>query len=126
MKMAEETKLLMSVPRDVIDAQVKAAVATALNKDPEALVRAVVEAAMNAKKNSYDRETVWQEQINEMIRAVAREEFKAWLETQRAPIAKMIREKLGKSSKELIDKMAAKMVDGFTNIYVSLNWPDSR
>lgn len=124
--MSEETKLLMTVPRDVIDAQVKAAVAIALNKDPEALVRAVVEAAIGAKKNSYDRETIWQEQVNEMIREVAKEEFKAWLAAQRPAVAKMIKEKLGKNSKELIDKVAAKMVDGFQNVWISVNWPEAR
>ena len=124
--MADETKILMSVPKDVIDAQVRAAVATALNKDPEALVRAVVEAAMAAKKNSYDRETIWQEQVNEMIREVAREQFKEWLVEQKPAVSKMIREKLGKSSKDLIDKIAAKMVDGFSNVYLSISWPDGR
>jgi hypothetical protein len=124
--MSDDTKLLMTVPRDIIDAQVKAAIAIALNKDPAVLVRAVVDAAMSAKKNSYDRETIWQEQVNEMIREVAREQFKEWLVEQRPCVSKMIRDKLGKSSKELIDKVAAKMVDGFQNVYISIGWPDSR
>lgn len=124
--MSDDTKLLMTVPRDIIDAQVKAAIAIALNKDPAVLVRAVVDAAMGAKKNSYDRETIWQEQVNEMIREVAREQFKEWLVEQRPAVSKMIREKLGKSSKELVDKVAAKMVDGFQNVYISIGWPDSR
>ena len=120
----EETKLLMSIPKDVIDAQVRAAVAVALNKDPEALVRAVVEAAMNAKQNSYDRTTIWQEEINKMIRQVATDEFKAFLETQRPDIAKLIKEKLAKDTKTLLDVVTTKLAAGFSNLHLHVQWPD--
>lgn len=121
-----DTKLLMTVPRDIIDAQVKAAVAIALGKDPEALVRAVVESAMSAKKNSYDRETVWQDEVNKMIREVATEQFRAWLVEQKPAIAKLIRTKLAKDTKDLLDKVTTKMAEGFSNLYLSVTWPDSR
>ena len=122
--MADDTKILMTVPKDVIDAQVRAAVMVALNKDPEALVRAVVEAAMSQKKDHYSTQTIWMEQLNQMIRDVAKDEFKAWVEAQRPSIAKMIKAKLGDSTKGLVDKLSTKMAEGLTGVHFNISWPE--
>ena len=122
----EETKLLMTVPRDIIDAQVRAAVALALNKDPGALVKAVVEAALNQKKDSYSRDTIWMEQLNALIREVAKEEFTKWCESMRPEIAKLMKAKLGGNSKALVEQIATKMTSAMTSASVHVSWPESR
>lgn len=122
---SEDAKILMSVPKDIIHAQVQSAVVQALNKDPEALVRAVVEAAMQEKPRdsySYDKATIWQKMVNEEIRKVATEQFKIWLEQQKPVIAKQIQEFMGKSTKGMVQKIAEKMADSLNNFSININW----
>lgn len=122
--MADDTKLLMTVPRDIIDAQIRAAVAQALAVNPERMVRAVVDMALSRKRNEYDSRPMWEAAMDDMIRDVAKEEFKAWCEAQRPAIAKAIREKLGGNAKGLVDKIATKLADGLQNVHLSVSWPD--
>lgn len=123
--MAEDTKLLMTIPKDVIEAQVRAAVAVALSKDPEALVRAVVNAAMDQKDNrGYSGKTIWEEKTNEMIREVAHEAFRGWLEEQRPKIQKAVLARL-KSTGDVVEKIAAKFADKLqSNFSVSVHFKD--
>lgn len=118
-----DTQIMMKVPEEVITAQVKAAVASVLNKDPERLVRAVVDAAMAQKKDHYDKRSLWEEELNTMIRAVAREEFVAFLAEQRPGIAKLVREKLGGSKSKILDDLVGRVVDGVKNVNVAVHWP---
>lgn len=90
-----DQQILMTVPKEVIDANVKAAVVNALNKDPQALVRAVVDAALAQKDNrSYGSKTIWEDKVDEMILNVATETFNEWLNEQKPLIASTVRARL--------------------------------
>lgn len=114
-----ETQVMLKVPQEVIDAQVRAAVAAALGRDPEKLIAAVVNSAMQARGSHYDTgKTLFQTAVENEIREVAQQEFKKFLEEQRPAIAKQIREKLGGNAKGLVDKLAEKCADGVLRLDV--------
>jgi hypothetical protein len=87
-------KLPKGAVEGVINAHIQAAVFEALGKNPDRLIAKVVDKAMNHKANRYDRTTVFEEAIATEIRAVAREEFKKWLDENRPKIRDQIRAKL--------------------------------
>ena len=113
-----DTQIMLKVPQEVIDAQVRAAVAAALGRDPAKLIAAVVNSAMQAKNNHYDSRSIFQTALEEEIRSVAAEEFKKFLAEQRPAIAKQIREKLGGDAKGLVDKLAGKCADAVLKLDV--------
>lgn len=111
--MSNSNAVMINVSEDIIKAHVQAAVQQVLNRDPERLVKAVVDAAMSQKRNGYSNEkTIWEEQLNEAIRAVAQETFREWIESVKPAVAKMVRERFegpkGKETiKTIVDKMTA-------------------
>lgn len=122
-----ESAVTMQVSKDIIDAHVKAAVASVLNKDPEALVRAVVDAAMNERdRNSYSSDpTIWGKQVNQMIREVAKATFNEWLDEQKPVIAKMVRAKLTeRNGKKTIDDIVEKLTAALGRFQVSVHLGD--
>jgi hypothetical protein len=123
----KDMQVLMKIPEEVVRAQVQAAVVAALARDPEKLVRAVVDAALHQKQNSYDRETIWDGQVHAMIRAVATDAFKEWVEEQRPKIRAAVRARLDASKSKTIDSFADKLVDGvLADIKVSFHLGENR
>ena len=120
-----DAQVAITVSREVIDAHVKAAVMSALNKDPEALIRAVVNAAMNQKdRNSYSQNTIWDDQVNAMIREVAKATFDEWLNEMKPTIAKEVRARLaGKNGRKTIDDIVEKMSTALAGFQVSIFLP---
>ena len=119
-----DPQVSITVSKEIIDAHVKAAVITALNKDPEALVRAVVNAAMNEKDRSYSNFTIWDTQVNSMIREVAKATFDEWLNEMKPTIAKEVRARLaGKNGRKTIDDIVEKMATALSGFTVSIHLP---
>lgn len=121
--MSNSNAVMINVSEDIIKAHVQAAVQQVLNRDPEKLVKAVVDAALNQKRDHYNSKTIWEEQLNDAIRAVAQETFKEWVESVKPVVAKMIRERFegpkGKETvKAIVDKMTAAL--GSFAVHVSL------
>ena len=109
------------VPKEIIDAEIRAAVVKALGTDPDKLVRAVVDAAMDQKKDRYDKDTIFQTAVADMIRGAAKEEFKAWLEQKRPLIMAAVRERLTREEGfvgQVADKLVTAMAASF---YVSVH-----
>jgi len=121
---SNDPQIVFNVPREIIDAHVKAAVASTLNKDPGTLVAKIVEAAMQERGNAYDGSTIWSRKVNEMIREVATEAFQAWLNEQRPLIAKVVRDKLAaRNSKAFVDEVAGKLTAALGQFHVSIHLP---
>lgn len=119
-----DSQVSITVSKEVIDAHVKAAVVSALNKDPEALVRAVVHAAMNQKSSNYPNHCIWDEQVSAMIREVAKGTFDEWLNEMKPIIAKEVRQRLaGKNGKATIDDIVGKLSTALGNFQVSIHVP---
>lgn len=118
----DETQVLMKVPKEIIDAQVKAAVMGVLAKDTDALIRAVIDAAMNQKVNSYDRTTIWEQKLNNEIRKVADQYLEEWIQQQKPAIHKALAAKL--SQKGTIGQIADGIIAKMSRVYVSLQLTD--
>jgi hypothetical protein len=116
-----EIKLDEKCIEAIVQANIQAAVAQALGRDPAALVAKIVDTAMAEKEYSYDRESIFQKKIRETIREEAQSAFRAWLTEQRPAIAAQIRKALGEKSKSLVSDVAAKLVEKLQgNIRVDL------
>lgn len=117
-------KIVMQVPQDIIDAHVRAAVAAVLSRDPAKLIEAVVDAAINQKNNSYDRTTLFEQQINKMIRDEGVAVFQLWLEEQKPKIRAAVLARL-KQKEKFIDGIADKLVSSLqSNFHVSVSVTD--
>ena len=114
-------EITMQVPKEIISAHVAAAVMEALGKDPDALIKAVVDEAMRTKKNSYESDTIFLSGVKELIRQEANTVFKDWLEQKRPIIQKAILTRLKREEAGFINTVADKLVDGMaSSFYVSV------
>lgn len=101
------TKLEVSVDERMVKEAIHSALATVLSDDmKEKIVDSVIHYALTAKKNSYDRETLFQAQVSEAIRTIATEEIAKWVEEQRPKIRAGIKAVLAKHA---IDDLEGKI-----------------
>jgi len=92
-----KTKLEVTVDEKMVQEALHSALATTLSDDmKERIVNNVIQHALTTKKNSYDRETVFQQQVSEAIRIIAKDEIAAWVDEQRPKIRKAIKDVLAK------------------------------
>lgn len=115
------TKANVSVDvTDAIQAHIQGAVADALGKDPDALVRAVVETALGEKARSYEKTTIFQKAVNKMIRDAAEEEMRRWLGERKAVITAAIAERLRTGESEFTKRIVDAVESGLAkSFYVS-------
>lgn len=117
-----DSQVQINVSKDVIDAHVRSAVAAVLNRDPEGLIRAVVDVAMRQPAGGYSRTTVWEEAVNKMIQDVARATFEKWVEEQKPAIEAAVRARLnGKDRKDMIAKVCERLVGALGSFRVRLD-----
>ena len=120
-----EQQIVMKVPEEIIDAQVRSAVAQALGKNADVLVRAIVDRAISKKQDNYSRTTIFQDELDKMIRAVANESLAEWLEELRPEIRKQVRATLDKRKREQVAKMADRLLDSLSNAIFYVNVKNS-
>lgn len=100
---------------------IRTAIAEKLGKNPEVLIKAVVDAALCQKKDSYSRETLFQVMVNSMIREEATTVFKEWLAEQRPLIREAVLARLRGEKGKFIETVADKLVEGMaSSFYVSV------
>lgn len=127
MSSSVSVNLPSEITRDLVNAQIKAAVVAALARDPEKLVAAVVDAAMKEKsRNGYVSDPpIWDSMVNEMIRDAAKDAFKQWLDENSAMIARKVRERLAKEKTKFIERIVQNLVDSAkTGFYFSVHLKD--
>ena len=109
----------VEIQKDYIDKVIAAEIAKALGNS-EAIVQAVVEAAMNQKKDSYSKDTYFMLEVKESIRKAAQESFQEWLAENRENVKKALKKYL--STKEgLIDKLVKQLMTGLIDhVYVNV------
>ena len=123
--MSNDTNVVIKLPEEVIKAQVQAAVVAALSKDPDKLIAAMVKASMEVKSNSYDRESMFEKMMREMVHQEAIASFKQWLDEMRPAIRAQIVEKLSTRKKEQVAKMADKLLTSLEKASFSVHVSDS-
>lgn len=91
-------------------------------KGAKGLVEAVVRSALTQKERSYDSSTIFEREVKDMIRDVATETFKKWIDENKEIIRKAIETRLGIEKKTFIEKVADQIVNGLAkSFYVSVN-----
>lgn len=66
----------------------------------------------------YDRETLWDRQINVALRKEADMVLQTWLDEQRPHVAKRVRAALDAKKGELIGRLVEQVADGLTHLRV--------
>lgn len=98
----------ITIPTELINDLVRAAIVRELGNQT-ALIEGVVNAAMSAKESNYSSKTFFQATTEKLIRGVADEALKEWIETQReaikAAFLKYLTSRDGAATKKLIDAM---------------------
>lgn len=103
--------LPVEITRDIVQANIKAAVVAALGSNPEALVAAVVAAAMQEKTNSYDSRSIWDKTINEEIRKAAQGAFQEWIVDHMPMVQKAVRARLDREKKGILERLVDSVAD---------------
>ena len=112
----------VDIPKEIIDAQVRAAIAKALSADPEKLVKAVIDSAMDVRSRPYDKTSIFQDGINNVIRQAATEVFKEFVESIRDKIRDRLIEKLKAQPDEFAEKITDSVILGLSkSFHVSAN-----
>lgn len=106
-----KSEVSICIPEDLIKTLVMAEVSAALGKQDE-LIAAVVKSAIQAKKDNYSKQTIFEEQVHEQIRAVAVEAFKGWLGDNAEKVRAAILRELEKNKKAVADSLAKALIDG--------------
>ena len=105
---------------EIVNTQIKLAVTEALRKDTEGLIAKVVAVALD-KKDRYDRDTVLDVAVKQMIVDAAKNALTEWIEENKPKVQKALLAKL-KSVDGLVAKVADRLIDGLSNnLYVSVS-----
>lgn len=99
------------ITRDIVTAQIRAAVVASLASDPEKLVRAVVDAAMAQKVDNWRDRTIWDDQINQAIREAAQGALQEWITDNMTMIRKAVRTRLDKEKRGILEKLVDSIAD---------------
>ncbi|HET6495373.1 MAG TPA: hypothetical protein VFH61_08425 [Thermoleophilia bacterium] len=100
-----------------VETHIQAAIANALSGDPSKLVEAVVRSALEVKKDTYSRQTVFQAMVNDMIRSAAQEEFKRWIDEHKAVIRSAVAKRLDAAGGTFLEAVADKLVSGLAESF---------
>lgn len=120
--MADEKKLELgiAVSEDLVKKLVIDAVAKSLG-NAETIVESIVKSAMEAPGRDHyggygnQKMTLWQQQVEELIRKRATEVFQEWLKQHDAMIREALMKALTKDKAGVIAKIVANLSSGLTN-----------
>ncbi len=116
--MSSEVKI--KVPDEVISNLIHAEIAKQLGPDNR-LVEAVVRSALEQKKDNYSRETLFGDQVKNMIRGKAQDVFKSWLDQHAKEIEQAFLKFLTKNKAKVIRDFCHQLATNLGRFYFSLN-----
>ena len=108
--------LAIQIPEEMLRQVIVAEVAKAL-PGPD-IVQSVVRAALAAKQNSYDKKTIFENEIETRIRAVCTEVFKAWLAENTDGIRDALMSELNRGKQRKLKEMVEHLAKGFGSLYI--------
>ena len=119
------SEMKIELPTQLIEDTIRAEMVRQIGGDNrDKLIEAVVKTAMTQKKDTYSSTpTYFQEAVNKMIRDVAYDVFKKWLDGNRAAIGKALFAHLNGDKQKRLKEFAEKIADNITRygITVDLN-----
>lgn len=96
---------------EVVDARIRQGVTEALGKDPETMVRAVVDAALSEKPGSYGRETFLQAAVKDLIQKAAQDSLRQWVVENQELIRARVAERIAGKKADLPDRIADSVIE---------------
>ena len=115
----------IAIPKNLIEDIVRAAVVRELGNQ-EALIEGIVTAALKEKdtKSYRSDETIFMSTVRTMIREVAQEAVREWVDTNREKIKAAFIKHLNSRDGQAIKKLVDGMVDGVSkyNVGVKFTW----
>ncbi len=116
----------IDIPQVLIEDIIRAEIARAM-PNKEKLIEAVIQKAMNEKKDTYSSTpTHFQQAVNDMIRETAKEIFREWLLKHREDIKKALLKYLNENKQKRLTEIAegmAKNINAY-GINVSLSFKE--
>jgi uncharacterized membrane-anchored protein YjiN (DUF445 family) len=110
----DDRPVVMTIPEDMMRATIHAAVAQALaNGKPERFIEELVRNVLNKQDSNYGRQTVLDATITGMIKSVAEEFCREYVETLRPQIREAVEARL-KNKKKFASEIADKLVDSIS------------
>lgn len=103
--------------QQILDVQVKAAIMKGLGKNKDVVIAEIVNKALSQKKNNYDRTTIFEDAIDEMIRKAAKETLMIWLESKKEIIKQAIVKRLNKEESDFLESIADQIVNGLAKSF---------
>ncbi len=100
----------IKVPEKMISEIIQAQIVETLSH-AEGLIENTVAAMLNAKTDSYSRETLLQKMATNMIRESAKEIYAEWLERKKPEIKAAVLKRLN-DEETFTEKIADKLIDG--------------
>jgi len=127
--MSNDSAVQIKIPEDLVRGIIQGEIIKQMG-DQEAMIRAVVQAAMDKKVDSYSRETMFQAEFRNQINEMAKAMFGEWIKQNTEKIRKAVHDGLtkgsGKRIREIADTMVAKMgVSSHVSFEVELERADA-
>lgn len=118
----DERPVVMTIPEDMMRAQIQAAVVSALSAGkPERFIDELVRTVLQQKADNYGRDTILDKTVAQMIKKVAEEYCQEYVEGLKPQIRAAVEARL-KKQKNFAIEIADKLVEAVTgNIHASIN-----
>lgn len=128
--MSQDSAVQIKIPEELVRGIIQGEIIKQIG-DQEAMIRSVVQAAMDHKVDSYSRETQFQKQFREQINQMAKDMFQAWIAQNTERIRKAVHENLtrntGKRIKEIADEAVKNLSVGMhVNMRVDMIQPKDK
>jgi hypothetical protein len=112
-------KLDQAQVKEAVDASVRMAVTEALGRNSDALVKAVVDAALNEQtSNGYNRTTAFRAALDRTIRDEAQRAVDALLEAERPRIHAVLRERI--TAERLVERFIDTILETQGGLFVNV------
>ena len=123
--MTEQSQVQIHIPQQLIDDMVRAEIVRALGNH-EAFCKAMVQRALDARKNTYDKTTILEDTFGEMVREEAKKIFREWVEEHRELLKKHFVQALTDKKNERLRQMADSLLGSIHDFSLNVSLYDTR
>ncbi len=115
-----DSKVEIKIPEQMVTNLVQAEIVNALGQQ-EKLIAGVVQSALAQKAERCSNQTIFEKQVCEMIRDVAKECWEEWLVENRERIKVALVAELNKGKSKKLKEFVDKLIDGLGGFYASVS-----
>ncbi len=105
-----KTQLDISGMEDLVKDTIQVALAEALTKNSDKVIRNLVQVALSSCKNGYSKDTILTSALHEAIKSEAKKQVSDWVEMNKVHIRQAVAEAISKSGFLTAEWIAARVV----------------